>query len=150
MPHKTKYECELTEEQRHDLKELVSKGHHRARELTRARILLLSDTSELGQGLGRTQVAGLLELHASTVTSTIKRFVQGGLELALFDRPRSGQPLKLTPRVQAHITAVACQHPPEGHESWTLAMIRDEVLVLSDELESLSTESVRKVLKKTG
>lgn len=149
MAPKLKYECKLTQEQRQTLEELVSRGIHKAREINRARILLLCDSSELGPGHPRRYVAELLGLHEATVTKTIRRLGQHGLEDAICDRPRTGQPIKVTAKVQAQITAIACQHPPEGHTSWTLAMIRDELLVLSDELEQLSTESVRQVLKKT-
>jgi transposase len=150
MTRKPKYECELTPKQRQVLEELVSRGVHKAREITRARILLLCDTSELGQARGRKEVAEILEIHENTVTKTIKRLFQGDLESAICDRPRSGQPPKVTPKLEAQITAIACQHPPEGHDTWTLAMIRDELLVLTEELDSLSVESVRQVLKKTG
>lgn len=149
MAPRHKYECKLTEAQRQTLKELVSRGVHKAREITRARILLLCDNSELGPGHPRRYVAELLELSEGTVTKTVKRLAEHGLDAAICDLPRPGQPLKVTPKVQAHITAIACQTPPEGHTCWTLAMIRDELLVLSEELDDLSVESVRQVLKKT-
>lgn len=150
MAPQYQYECKLTQDQRQTLEELVSRGMHNAREIRRARILLLCDCSEGGPHHARKSVAQLLGCTEPTVTKTIKRFAQNGLEDALLDRPRSGQPLKVTPKVQAQITAIACQHPPEGHSAWTLALIRDQFLILSDELDDLSLESVRKVLKKIG
>ena len=56
-------------------------------------------------------------------------------------------PIKLDGAVQAHITAIACSTPPEGHSGWTLQMIRDKAIELRL-VDSVSTEGVRKVLKK--
>lgn len=144
MANRMKYQVELSSEQRQDLKEIVRRGRHSAREIRRARTLLLLD-----RDFERGDVADILEISASTVTNTARRYGQGGLERALFDEHRSGAPPKLTPRDEARIAAIACTQPPKGHSCWTLAMIRDRFLVWSDELDELSRQSIHRVLKKT-
>ncbi|MBW3545313.1 MAG: helix-turn-helix domain-containing protein [Bacteroidetes bacterium] len=66
---------------------------------------------------------------------------------AIEEKPRSGQPAKLTDEVKAQITAIACSDPPEGRDHWTLQMICNKVVELGY-VENISTEPVRKYLKK--
>ncbi len=56
-------------------------------------------------------------------------------------------PAKVTGEVEAHIVAVACSEPPEGRAEWTMQMIADKI-VLDGVVESISDETVRRVLKK--
>lgn len=143
MAPATKYTVELTVEQREDLREMTRRGVHNAREIRRARTLLLLD-----KGLGRQKVAEMMEVTPTTISTTAKNFCNDGLEQALFDARRAGRPVELTKEDDARITAIACSEPPEGHSRWTLAMIRDQFLVLTDH-DDISTESIRLRLKKT-
>ena len=45
--------------------------------------------------------------------------------------------------------ALACSQPPEGRASWTLELLADG-LVEREIVESISTETVRRTLKKTN
>jgi len=100
--------------------------------------------------LSRQELADLLDVNRDTIVRTAKRFVNEGLSEALFDKRRSGRPPKIGPKEEATITAIACSEPPEGRSRWTLALIRDEFLVLSDEIDDLTPETVRVILKKTN
>lgn len=140
-----KYEVCLKDEEREDLKEMLSFGMHTPRELKRAYGLLFLD-----KGVSRVQTAWLLDVNSTTISTLARLYATEGLEGALFDKPRSGQPPKITAKEEALITAIACQKPPEGSSRWTLAMIRDQLLVLCEHIETLSCEAVRKVLKKTN
>jgi hypothetical protein len=44
---------------------------------------------------------------------------------------------------------IACSQPPVGAARWTLHMIADKLVKL-EEVESISHESVRQLLKKTN
>jgi putative transposase len=68
---------------------------------------------------------------------------------AIEEKPRSGQPPKLTDSLKAHITAIACSEPPVGRDHWSLKMISDKVMELGY-VEHISTEAVRKYLKKSS
>ncbi len=144
MSKRMTYQVDLNTEERADLKQMLRRGVHKAREIRRARTLLLLD-----QDRSRADVAETLDVTSATITTTAKRYCQGGLNDALFDRHRSGAPPKITKRDEARICAIACSKAPDGTSGWTLALIRDEFLMLS-ELDDLSTESVRRVLKKTN
>jgi hypothetical protein len=67
----------------------------------------------------------------------------------LKDEPRSGRPVKIDTRVEAHISVIACSGPPDGSAKWTLRMVADRLVKL-DVIDSISHESVRVALKKTN
>ncbi len=50
-------------------------------------------------------------------------------------------------KVEAHLVALACSSPPEGHSYWTLKLLADG-LVQAGVIDSISHEKVRQVLKK--
>lgn len=142
MP-KIKYVVDLNEQEREHLLEVTRHGKSSARKIKRAHMLLKAT-----QGLSDEQIAQAVDTSRATVLRTRKRFVEEGLE-ALNERPRSGQPNKLDGRQQAHIIAVACSDPPQGHAHWTLRLLAAKVVQL-DFAESISPETVRKMLKKTN
>jgi len=138
----TKYRVDLSEEEREQRLQLIRKGSSSARKLTRARILLKAN-----EGLTDQQVARALNTGTATVGRVRQRFVEEGLESALNERPRPGQRPKLTGRQEAHLIAVACTSPPQGHARWSLRLLAGKVVELGL-ADSLSPETVRKILKK--
>ena len=109
----------------------------------RARILLKSD-----EGWAAPQVAGALDVALSTVYRVKQRFAEEGLERVLQDRPQANRPRKLDDRGEAHLIALACSPPPEGHDHWTLRLLAGKVVELGL-TPSMSHEGVRQRLKKT-
>ena len=69
------------------------------------------------------------------------------MESALIERPRPGKERKLDGKQEAHLIAVACSNPPQGHSYWTLQLLVNEVVELKF-ADSISLESVRQILKK--
>jgi len=137
----------LTKGERKALEDFVSHGTKSARAITRARILLLFDEGRKEQALTE-----LLGVSRGTVYNVRKKYQQKGqtpiLDL-LPDAPRSGRPITLDSRVEAKVTMIACSTPPTGRGRWTLQLIADKVVELAV-TESISYESVRRVLKKTN
>ena len=84
----------------------------------------------------------------STVKRTRWRFLQGGLEAALEEKPRSGRPPKITGEIEAQLTVLACSQPPEGHAHWTLRLLAERLVELGC-LDSISHVAVGNRLKKT-
>jgi transposase len=122
MKHKPKQAVYLTREQLMMLRSFVRTGKASARELTRARILLLSHDGKTDQSIG-----DILSIHFTTVRNIRNRFHAYGLEKALHEAPRPGQPKKLTPKQEATVVAIACSSPPDGYGHWTLDLLRDRV-----------------------
>jgi len=139
-----KITIKLNEQERQELEQQIRTGVRSARELTRARILLLSD-----QGQSSGQVAQACLCAPGTVTNVKKRYLAGGLEAALYDKPRPGAPPKITGDVEAHLVALSCSDPPEGYGQWTLRLLADQLVAL-ELVESVSHTAVGKVLKKTN
>jgi len=137
-----KYRVVLDEEPQRELRSIVRRGTHSARKIRRARSLLHSH-----QGMSATRIADLLNVHPNSVYRTRRLFVSEGLDAALEERPRSGQPRRLDGRGEATLIALACSSPPEGRASWTMQLLADR-LVEMRVVEGISDETVRLTLKK--
>lgn len=124
------------------LQDFVSKGHKNAREITRARILLLAN-----QQKGDTEIARTLWIDRSTAWRIRKKYFKEGLKSTLIDKPRSGQPEKYTERHATEIIAQACTKPPTGRKRWTLVLLTEE-LRKKEGFETINKESIRLILKK--
>ena len=126
------------------LRAIVKKGTHPSRHITRARALLL-----MGQGKAAAAVQAGAGISDSQYHRIKQRYLAEGLDGALQERPRSGQPPKVTPVLEARITSLACSELPAGAARWTLSLL-NEKLVSLDYIESISNESIRQVLKKAN
>ena len=118
----------------------------------RAGILL-----KTGDGWPAPQVAEALDVAEGTVYRIKRRFVEDGLEGALWGRTQAHRYRKLDDRGeahpvsstgQAHLVALACSPAPEGHDHWTLRLLAGKVVELGL-ASSMSHEGVRQRLKKT-
>ena len=138
----------LTEEQRRELEQLIRKGSISARTNTRARILLLSDRSQ-GQKRTDQQVAEAAFCCKSTVYNVRQRFLAGGLQMALYERDRSGAPPTFTAETEAQLTMLACSDPPEGSARWSLRLLAGRMIELGY-VDYISHVTVRELLKKTN
>ena len=145
-----RYRVTLTESERDDLRKLVSVGKASARKLVRARILLLADQAEGGSAKSDPEIVESLGCGRASVERTRKRFVEDGLEEALC--PKRSQRVferKIDGKAEAHLIALACGSPPESRARWTLRLLGNQMVVL-EHVESVSYETVRRVLKKTN
>jgi hypothetical protein len=145
-----RYRVMLTEEERQDLKKLVSVGKGAARKRVRARILLLADQAEGGPGRPDPEIVEALGCGRATVERVRKLFVEDGLEATLQPKPSARiYERKFDGQAEAHLIALACGSPPEGRSRWTLRLLGDRMVGLGH-LESVSHETVRRTLKKTN
>lgn len=137
-----KYVVNLSETEKKELQDMLSKGVHAARSLNRARILLWA-----ADGCTITQIHERLGVCRQTVWETCRRYATEGLLAAISDRPKSGRPPLITGRDEAELTMIACQEAPEGRKQWTLRMIADKFVELHPD-KHISHEAVRGILKK--
>ena len=145
-----KYRVGLTEEEQEELKGLVSKGWAAAYKQTHGRILLLSDENQVDGAMRDEDIAWVLKVGSATVERVRRRCVEEGLEAALGRKQQlKRRKKKLDGQGEAHLVALACSQPPEGRVSWTLQMLADG-LVAQEIVDSISTETVRRTLKKTN
>ena len=147
---KKKYIVTLTQEERQELQTMLSKGRAAARKLMHARILLKADAGESGPAWNDDAIAEGLEIGRATVERVRKQFVEEGFEAALDRRkPRRQYQRKLDGDGEAHLIALACSQAPEGRSRWTLRLLADRMVQL-EQVDHLSHETVRQVLKKTN
>lgn len=113
----------LDEAQRLLLEKTVRSGTASARTVTRARILLKSDTGDFGPSWIDTEIADALDVSQSTVERTRKRAVLEGIEAAIVDRPRLPKGGKLDGAAEARLIALRCSPAPHGRDRWTLHLL---------------------------
>ena len=126
------------------LKTSLTKGATSARIQTRARILDL-----LHRQHAPVDISTVLGVGIATVFNIKRRYLAEGLDAALHDKPRSGQPCRIDGTARAKITALACSAAPTGHARWTLRLLADKAIELGF-CENISHSTVQEVLKKTG
>jgi transposase len=149
MALKDKYVVVLSPVQRHLLEAMTRTGTHAASALLHARILLMADQGEGGDGDADEAVAEAIGASAGTVARVRKRFVVSGLDDALHRRrPTGRQYRKLDGAQEARLVALACSEPPDGRGRWTLRLLADKLVEL-EVVASIDPATVHRTLKKT-
>jgi len=141
-----KYIVTLSADERKDLGQLVRRGTAAARKLSRGRILLKADEQE---GWTDVAIADAFDVGVRTVERLRQRFVEEGLDACLNPKSQPRMPRIVNGEVEAHIVALACSEPPDGHHRWTLRLLAGRMVEL-DYVETISHESGRQTLKKTN
>jgi transposase len=136
-------EVHLTGPERLALKVFRSKGVHPARELSRAHALLALDN-----GIADATICRVLGLGRTALWRTRAAYREGGLEHALHDEARPGQPRKYQTDQEAEVVALACSTPPGGRKRWTVRLLTAAAQRYPG-LAHVSRETVRLMLKKT-
>lgn len=136
-------ELHLTPADRAVVDEIRSKGVHHSREVNRAHAL-----SCLDRGVPESQIMEVLGMGRTALWRTRAAYLQGGVELAVFDVARSGRPKQYDTDAEARVTALACSAPPAGRQRWTLVEL-ERAARQEAGLGAVSRETVRRMLKKT-
>lgn len=140
------HKVRLNKKERKYLQAIVQTGADKARKITRCRVLLLADGTK---GKTDEQISDSLKVCLATVFNIRRRYSRAGVEAAINDLPRSGQPPKFNGKPAARITAIACSTPPAGRARWSLRLLADQIVQL-DIVDSISHQSVSNILKKTN
>ena len=135
-------ELHLTDEDRLIIDGIRSKGLHQTREVNRAHVL-----SCLDRGIPEAQIMEVLGIGRTALWRTRAAYLQGGVDLAVFDVARPGRPPQYNTDAEARVTALACSVPPEGRQRWTLVEL-ERVARQESSLGTVSRETVRRMLKK--
>lgn len=150
MP-KIKYRLSLTTEEREELESIVRKGKHPSQKVLNALILLNCDEqAPTPRTLKEQEIAEVLNVSAMKLYRVKQRFVDEGLQVALNGhKGQRAYEKKADGEFEAHLVALSCSKPPPGHVRWSLRLLADKVVELQY-LDSVSYETVRRVLKKTN
>jgi transposase len=141
---------ELSEEERGRLAAIAQSSKRIAhKKRVRAQVLLKVDEGKQGSAWTDERTAEAFDIHINTVHSIRKQLVRQGLDSTL-ERKERAEPARkpiFDQTKEKELLAIATSDPPEGRARWTLHLLADEVVRL-DIVESVSHETVRKVLKK--
>jgi len=150
IAHMEKYTVSLLEEEREYLLGLIKKGKSRASTLTYARIFLAIDESSEKVYETDAEIAEQFHISAKFISRARKKFIEEGLKAAISRKP---YPKTRIPKIQgnaeAHLIALCCSNPPEGHCRWTLKLLAN-AMVEMEIVESISPSTIGRTLKKTN
>ncbi len=142
-----KYKITLSEAERDQLIDVISKGVHSSQLYRTAYILLNCDEGKYGDKITGQEISNFLKISMRMIDRVKQRFVEEGFEACL-ERKTSKDPKerKVDGDLEAHLIALSCSQAPKGFSRWSLRMLAVKAIELKY-VESISHETIRKVLK---
>jgi hypothetical protein len=144
-----KYVVKLSAEERDRLEALIHAGKSPAQLLTRARILLKADTSEMGEGWSDSAISAALETSINNIGRLRRQLVEEGFEATLSRKynPNSARPRIFDGTGEAKLIALTCSPAPEGFARWSLRLLEEKVVELNI-VAKVSDNTIGRTLKK--
>lgn len=130
----------LTESDKRILEDFLDKGEGKARVFKRCHILL-----QLDAGVSTTLIAKDVNYYPLAIRQIGRRYLEGGLKRALYDKQRPGNKRALNETQANQIIAMTCSDPPEGYSRWTIELITEEA-IKREIVSSVGRETVRILL----
>lgn len=121
-----------------------------AQTVNRARILLLK-----ADGVSINAIADKVGMNRKSVMYCINKYLEGGVDNALFDAPGRGRNAEITDDEKAWIINIACQKPVDlgyAAETWTRALLTKHINKVAESagytrLSTISQSKVRTILE---
>ena|SRR5205809_5313118 len=132
----------LTDDERTSVERFIRRGKANARNITRAHILLKS-----AEGWSIERIAETYSVSQATVSNVRQRYREGGIDRVLKDKVQQKRRRALGGEEEAVMAAIACSPVPDGHDHWTLRMLRDKLVELGV-VEGVSASTIQDRLKK--
>ena len=132
----------LSAEEREEVEAFMRRGTAKARSVTRAHILLKE-----AEGWSIAELAKTFGVSLTTVGNVRKRYRDGGIDGVLKDKVQAKRRCGLGGTEEALLVAIACSPVPDGHDHWTLRMLRDKLIEL-EVVEQVSAATIQGRLKK--
>ena len=144
-----RYVVRLTDQERSQLRDIVKKLKGTGQKVRRSQVLLKADAA--GPNWTDERIADAFSCRTRTVEKIRQRLVERGFEDTLHGVERTQPPVEklLTGDQEARIIATRLGSPPKGYANWTLRLLARKVVEL-EIVDSVSYETVRRTLKKTG
>jgi len=106
-----------------EINRLLSGGVQQVRVVLRALALL-----HLGEGVSPPRISGMIRLTAQAVRNLGRRYQNGGLDAALYEKQRPGAATVLDTAQKQRIIAMVCSDPPQGCARWTVRLVAEEAV----------------------
>jgi len=114
---------EVSTKDQKTLRELLSGGVQQVRVVLRAVAL-----SQLAKGVSAPRIASIVPLTAQAIRNVGHRYQSGGLERALYEKPRPGAAEVLDDSQKQRLIAMVCSGPPQGRARWTVRLVAEEAV----------------------
>ncbi len=145
-----RYKVTLNKEEWEQLHAIINRGVHSSQKFRNSYILLNTDEGEFSEKIVNKKISEVLKVGMRTIDRVKKKFVEDGLEGVLerntgtrvYEKKADGD-------FEAHLISIACSESPEGFARWSLRLLSEKMVELKY-VESVSHETIRKVLKKTN
>jgi transposase len=140
----------LSSEDRAFLEEQTRARTIQAQTVIRAKILLLK-----ADGISIDAIADKVDLNRKSVMLCINKYLEGGVENALYDAPGRGRNAEITDDEKTWIINIACQKPKDlgySAEVWTRALLTKHINKYAEKaghmrLSTISQSKVRTILE---
>jgi len=144
-----KYIVRLSDVEGDALRSVVKKLKGCSQKVRRARILLKADAD--GPGWTDRKIAEALDCRIKTVENLRRKLVTEGFDAVLNRKKRATPPREklLDGQQEAKVIALRLGDPPPGFANWSLRLLANKIVELGI-VSSISHETVRRTLKKTG
>jgi transposase len=133
---------QLTDDEVTYLTKYINTGKRSARAIKRAQILLHSHA-----GKTPAQICEIIRTSVATVYLTRQHYRQQGVQAAIEEKPRPGQPRRLSSEQEAALTVLACSDAPDGRAQWSVRLLADKAVEIGL-VEQVGRETIRRFLKK--
>ena len=133
---------QLTNEEIVYLTKYINTGKRSARAIKRAQILLHSHA-----GKTPAQICEIVSTSVATIYLTRQHYRQEGVQAAIAEKPRSGQPRRLSSEQEDALTVLACSDAPDGRAQWSVRLLTDKAVEIGL-VERVGRETIRRFLKK--
>ena len=105
------------------LEEFLNGGVQPVRAVLRALALL-----QLAKGVSAPRITEFISLTPQAIRKVGHRYVEGGLDRALYEKDRPGAAALLEDSQKQRIIAMVCAGPPEGHARWTVRLVAEHAV----------------------
>jgi len=136
-----KIEFRLKSKEKQTIRKMLSKGKESARTIRRAQVLKL-----FNKGYTSPKISEIVGLTAVNVRRIGWRYLEGGLERALYDLPRPGVARLLNEKESSQIIALVCSEPPEGYARWSIELLKEKTIEKGI-VPTIGRETIRILLK---
>src|SRR3954451_3972161 len=114
---------EVSQKDQKQLAKILRGGGQQVRVVLRGLALL-----QLAKGISAPRISGVIPLTAQAIRNVARRYQQGGLDRALYEKQRPGAAEVLDDRQKQRLIAMVCSNPPEGRARWTVRLVAEEAV----------------------